>query len=70
LSSQEDRQQMLDVESNFFDVPSKVGWHPALGASLEELGLACFYSRQPWPELSHVGFLELATVIKEVRSYE
>lgn len=70
LSSQEDRQQMLDIESKFFDVTSKIGWHPALRASLKELGLTCFYSRQPWPELSHVEFLELATVIKEVQSYE
>ena len=70
LSSQQDRQQMLDIESKFFDVTSKIGWHPALRASLKELGLTCFYNRQPWPELSHVEFLELATVIKEVQSYE
>jgi len=70
LSSQEDRQQALDTESKFFDVTSKIGWHPALRASLKELGITCFYNRQPWPELSHVEFLELATVIKEVRSYE
>ncbi len=70
LSSQEDRQQALDIESKFFDVTSKIGWHPALRSSLKEMGLTCFYNRQPWPELSHVEFLELATVIKEVQSYE
>ena len=70
LSSGDERQKALDIESEFFDVTSKVGWHPALRSSLKEMGLTCFYNRQPWPELSHVEFLELATIIKEVQSYE
>ena len=70
LSSQQDRQQMLDIESKFFDVTSKIGWHPALRTSLREMNLTCFYDREPWPQVSHVDYLELKKVIEEVQSYE
>ena len=70
LSSQEGRQQLLELESKFFDVTSEIGWHPALRTSLREMNLTCFYDREPWPQVSHVDYLELKKVIEEVQSYE
>jgi len=70
LSSQEGRQQILELESKFFDVTSQIGWHPALRTSLREMKLTCFYDREPWPQVSYEEYLKLKKVIEEVKSYE
>lgn len=45
----EDRQFFLDVESSFFEISERYGWHPFLRMALRSIGFCDFY-RMPWPK--------------------
>ena len=56
----------LNLETRFFDVFMKYGWHPSLRAALNILGLTCFYNRDPWPELSKDAKSEILKTVEEL----
>lgn len=56
----------LNLETRFFNVFMKYGWHPSLRAGLNILGLTCLYNRNPWPELSKNAKSEIMKIIEEL----
>jgi len=60
----------LNLETRFFNVFMKYGWHVSLRSALKLLELTCFNNRNPWPELSADAESEIMNIIKELKDAE
>jgi dihydrodipicolinate synthase/N-acetylneuraminate lyase len=56
----------LGLETRFFNVFMKYGWHASLRSALKLLELTCLYNRNPWPELSKNAKSEIMKIIEEL----
>ena len=59
-------QKSLQLETQFFDVSMKYGWHYALRAGLQYLELTCFYNREPWPAMNTKASKEIINIIDKI----
>ena len=68
FSTGNSKQTSLDLETKFFSVLMKHGWHKSLRAALKYLGLTCFHDRQPWPSVDDQTLQEISIIIEELRN--
>lgn len=59
-----------EYENPCFDVFMKLGWHAALMHAIREMGVGCFNSRKPFPELKKQDVLSIIKVNSILRSYD
>tara|TARA_Y100000593_G_scaffold45669_2_gene86835 strand:- start:5871 stop:6746 length:876 start_codon:yes stop_codon:yes gene_type:complete len=68
LEGHYNRQECLDLETRFFSVFMKYGWHKSLRAGLKHMGLTCFNDRQPWPPVNNEELKDISLVIEEIQN--
>tara|TARA_R110000824_G_scaffold9415_4_gene42109 strand:+ start:12013 stop:12888 length:876 start_codon:yes stop_codon:yes gene_type:complete len=68
LEGYDNRQECLDLETKFFSVFMKYGWHKSLRVALKCAGLTCFNDRQPWPPASNEELKDISLVIEEIQN--
>ena len=64
----DNRQKCLNLETKFFNVFMKYGWHKSLRAALKCRELTCFNDRQPWPSVNDEELKEISLVIEEIQN--
>jgi dihydrodipicolinate synthase/N-acetylneuraminate lyase len=62
------RQKCLDLETKFFNVSMKYGWHKSLRCALRCELLTCFYDRQPWPKDGEDFCNDIYNILKELQN--
>ena len=60
------RQKCLDLETKFFNVFMRHGWHKSLRCALNCTALTCFHDRQPWPSIDNNMRQEISSVVEEI----
>lgn len=62
------RQECLDLETKFFSVFMKYGWHKSLRTALKYMGLTCLNDRQPWPSVNNEELKDISLVVEEIQN--
>tara|TARA_R100000008_G_C3587739_1_gene174063 strand:- start:11816 stop:12694 length:879 start_codon:yes stop_codon:yes gene_type:complete len=60
------RQKCLELETKFFNVFMKYGWHKSLRAALKYQALTCLHDRQPWPSVDNDMADEISLILGEL----
>ena len=61
------RQECLDLETKFFNVFMKHGWHKSLRAALKILNLTCLNNRNPWPNCDNQFTNQISHIIRDIK---
>lgn len=61
-----ERNSLLKIEAQLFDVFMRQGWHRSLREALRILDLTCFYDRQPWPVSTEIFTNQIRTALLQL----
>ena len=59
-------QRYLELETKFFNIFMKYGWHQSLRVGLSEASLTCFNDRKPWPLRDQKTIKDIKKIIEEI----